>query len=258
MRSCPCLIERKMNTRIIELDETDSTNRFLRGYMPETGEDAVVAVAEYQTAGRGQGTNSWESERGKNILFSILFRPYGVEPARQFVLSMAMAVAAKDVMAHETGGGVSVKWPNDIYWHDYKLGGTLIETAMDSHGMKSCTIGTGLNINQTVFRSDAPNPVSLANITGHEFERRPILDMIINRFKHYINIVRHGDAATIVRIYNDALYRKDGFHKYSNSHGEFEAETVGVEENGRLTLRDRHGKLRGYFFKEVKFIINNK
>lgn len=247
-----------MKTRIIELDETDSTNSFLRGYKAADGNETIVATAEYQTAGRGQGTNSWESERGRNLLFSILFRPSGIEPSRQFVLSMANALVLRDVMEQETGGGISVKWPNDIYWHDRKLGGTLIETSVCCREIKSCIIGTGININQKVFRSDAPNPVSLINITGQETERRDILDRVIARFGHYMKLVERGDTDRIVNMYENVMYRKAGFHLYSDNNGEFEAETVGVEENGKLLLRDHAGMTREYFFKEVKFIINNK
>jgi len=247
-----------MRTKIIELNETDSTNRFLRDYAQKSGEDTVVAVAEYQTAGRGQGCNSWESEPGKNLLFSILVHPAAVYPSRQFVISMAMALALKDVLYTQTGGGISVKWPNDIYWHDLKISGTLIETDVCRQGIRRCIIGTGVNVNQEVFRSDAPNPVSLRNILGHEVERRAVLNGILERFGHYMEMIDGGNAAQVAALYRGALYRGDGFHTYCDRDGVFEAEISGVEESGRLLLRDRSGRIRGYLFKEVKFVINNK
>lgn len=247
-----------MKTRIIELDVTDSTNRFLHDYLPETDNDLVVAVARYQTAGRGQACNSWESEPGENLLFSILVQNISVPPARQFIISMAMAVALKDCLTEIAGSGISVKWPNDIYWCNKKISGTLIETAVCRHGIRRCIIGTGINVNQGTFLSDAPNPVSLRNIMGHEVERRPVLDGIIARFRHNMGMIERGDIHTLTAMYHSALYRREGFHAYSDANGEFEAETVGVEESGRLLLRDTEGMLRKYFFKEVKFIINNK
>lgn len=247
-----------MNIKIIELEKTDSTNRYLHDYVPLPDEDMVVVVAGYQTAGRGQGCNSWESEQGKNLLFSILAHPGGVPPSRQFVISMAMALALCDVLMQETGGGISVKWPNDIYWNDSKISGTLIETAICRNGIKSCIIGTGVNINQEVFRSNAPNPVSLRNILGHDVDCRAVLNRIVARFGHYMDVIAAGRAADIVGMYHKVLYRRTGFHLYCDADGEFEAEVAGVEECGRLMLRDRSGVVRGYFFKEVKFIINNK
>ncbi len=247
-----------MKTKIIELDVTDSTNRFLHDYLPETDNDLVVAVARYQTAGRGQACNSWESEPGENLLFSILVQNISVPPARQFIISMAMAVALKDCLTEIVGSGISVKWPNDIYWRDKKISGTLIETAVCRHGIRRCIIGTGVNINQETFRSDAPNPVSLRNILGHEVEMRTILDDIIDRFCRYMGMIENGNGSSVVATYHSALYRREGFHAYSDADGGFVAETVGVEESGRLLLRDTEGRLRKYFFKEVKFIINNK
>ena len=93
---------------------------------------------------------------------------------------------------------------------------------------------------------------------GHEVERRPVLDGIIARFRHNMGMIERGDIHTLTAMYHSALYRREGFHAYSDANGEFEAETVGVEESGRLLLRDTEGMLRKYFFKEVKFIINNK
>lgn len=258
MRSCLFPTEQTMEIKIIRLDETDSTNRFLHDYVPEEGEDIVVAVAGHQTAGRGQGNNSWESEPGKNLLFSILAHPTYVIPSRQFIISMATALALRDVLTQEAGKGISIKWPNDIYWHDKKISGTLIETAVCRQGIKRCIIGIGININQEVFHSDAPNPVSLRNITGHDTERESILQAIINRFCFYMGMVERGESAAIISLYHKALYRKEGFHAYCDSNGMFDAEIKDIEENGRLLLRDRNGRLRGYFFKEVKFIINNK
>lgn len=108
-----------MNTKIIKLEETDSTNTYLKNYSPSDDEEMVVAVADYQTAGRGQGTHAWESERGKNLLFSILVRPVWVPVTRQFLLSMAGAIALKDVLDTYTEG-ITLKWPNDVYWYDKK------------------------------------------------------------------------------------------------------------------------------------------
>lgn len=163
-----------MNTRIIRLEETDSTNRYLKSYIPEADEEMTVVVADYQSAGKGQGTHSWESERGKNLLFSILVHPHWVPVARQFMLSMAGALALKDALDSYVEG-ITLKWPNDVYWNDKKISGTLIENSIDSHGIKRCVFGIGVNINQAEFHSDAPNPVSLFQILGYKVDREEVL-----------------------------------------------------------------------------------
>ena len=132
------------------MQEVDSTNTFLKGMKACEDDTLIVAVADYQTAGRGQGTHTWESEPGKNLLFSLLMTPTWVPVRQQFLLSEAGALAVKDALDTYTDG-ITLKWPNDVYWNDRKISGTLIETSIDSKGIKRCIFGTGVNINQTEF-----------------------------------------------------------------------------------------------------------
>ena len=244
-----------MKTKIIRLQETDSTNNFLRHYQPQ-GEQITVAVADYQTAGRGQGGNHWESEAYKNLLFSILVFPRMLPVRNQFLLSEAAALAFRNVLATYLGEkDVTVKWPNDIYWHDRKISGTLIETTVTSQGMGRFIIGTGINVNQTTFVSDAPNPVSMAQILGKETDREQLLEELVESFEKFYDMIVDGDYADIAESYMQAMYRRNGFHLYRDSEREFEACVVEVEDDGHLILHDRKGYIRSYGFKEVSFII---
>ena len=177
-----------METKMIRMQEVDSTNTFLKNLKTYDADALTVAVADHQTAGRGQGTHTWESEPGKNLLFSLLTCPTWVPVRQQFLLSEAGALAVKDALDTYTDG-ITLKWPNDVYWNDKKISGTLIETSIDSKGIKRCIFGIGININQMEFRSDAPNPVSLAQILGHEVDREEVLQKIIEAFKKYYLIV---------------------------------------------------------------------
>ncbi len=181
-----------MKTKIIRLEEIDSTNRYLKNYREEGNEEMIVAVADYQAAGKGQGTHTWESEKGKNLLFSIKVYPHWIPVRRQFVLSMAGALAVKDALDSYVEN-IILKWPNDVYWNDKKISGTLIENTIDSKGIKSCVFGIGLNVNQLVFHSDAPNPVSLAQILGHEVDRDEVLEKILDGFEKYYELLRRAD-----------------------------------------------------------------
>ena len=241
-------------TKFINLDETGSTNDYFRNYIPGKNEEMTVVSAKYQTGGRGQGTNKWESEQGKNLLFSILIHPTNMAIGRQFVMSMAEAMAIKEVLDQYTDG-ITVKWPNDIYYKDYKIGGTLIETKISAGHINDFIIGTGLNINQEVFTSDAPNPISLKMITGKEYKTEKILKQIIEKFDENAEILRNGGYGEISEMYHACIYRRDGFHKYRDKDGEFEAAFVEVEDSGRLILRDHDGVIRDYMFKEIEFII---
>ena len=242
-----------METKIIRMEEVDSTNRFLRQMESYDEEALTVAVADYQTAGKGQGTHTWESEAGKNLLFSLLVCPRWVPVRRQFLLSEAGALAIKEVL-DSYAEGFSLKWPNDVYWNDRKISGTLIETSVDSRGIKRCVFGVGVNINQMQFLSDAPNPVSLAQIVGHEVDREEVLQKIIDAFLRYYELLRRADYQDVSGIYHLSLYRRKGYHWYEDADGKFEGAFVEVEDDGHLVLHDKKGVIRSYAFGEIKFV----
>lgn len=238
-----------MDTSIIRIGTTGSTNDLLRAYRGEEGRLMTVAVAECQTAGRGQGTNRWESEDGKNLLFSILTHPTAVPPPQQFVISMAVALAICRTL-DACADGFSIKWPNDIYWRHRKVCGILIENRLAGNCIRDCIIGIGLNVNQQVFRSDAPNPVSLFQITGHEHSRDLLLQNILQAFA----AMPLSDSEAIRTAYMERLYRRQGLFWFKDAGGKFRAEVVTVEPDGHLVLRDEGGALRSYAFKEVEHI----
>ncbi len=272
---------------MIELDETLSTNSFLKDYHPIAPTDITLVTAEYQSAGRGQAGNSWESERGKNLLFSLQVRPSALPAASIFVLSEAIALSLRDAVlqiltsdpynpavqsvtphAVDTIPPVTVKWPNDIYVADSKIAGILIENSFLGNNVEHSIIGCGININQQNFhfpkfaasRSDGtpscPIPVSLFQLLGHETERQIVLETIITAFRRRYEAIQVEGAKAITAIHNDfrqALYRREGFHAYRDATGIFNAEITDVEPSGHLLLCDANGHLRRYAFKEVSF-----
>ena len=233
-----------MEWKIVHIDETDSTNHWLR---TQGGEDDLVVWADFQTAGRGCGTNSWESERGQNLTFSILLHPQDIPASRQFHISIAISLAICEALGQQIGD-LSIKWPNDIYWRNAKIAGILIENTLKGTTIKDCIIGIGLNVNQRAFRSDAPNPVSLWQIHGQTTDREQLLHDVLHSFERYL-------YADIRAQYLAKLYRRKGFHPYADEGGAFMAELADVEDDGHLLLRDEAGQLRRYAFKEVSFII---
>lgn len=237
---------------IIHLSSVDSTNNYLMAYKPREDETMTVVYADEQTAGRGQGSNHWESEPGKNLTFSVLVHPTMVPVMRQFLLSEAGALALWDVLGQYLGADdVKMKWPNDIYWKDKKISGTLIETRLGGGHVKDCVYGIGIDVNQEKFVSDAPNPVSMKQILGHDVDLKELLNKIIDSFKKYYAAIENGEYAAISELYHSGLYRAHGFHRYKDKDGEFEAAIVEVEDSGNLILRDREGCIRSYAFKEV-------
>lgn len=242
-------------------DSIGSTNTYLRELNGgDPAYDYEVAVADFQTAGRGQKGNTWESEQGKNLLFSILAHPKGIRVQEQFYISEAIALAVSDaviaVAGPEYAADFSVKWSNDIYYKDFKMAGILIENTLQGSSILDTVVGVGLDVNQEVFVSDAPNPISLKNITGRDYDRDALLDDIIARFIGYME--KDPDARFQVdQLYRDRLYRRHGYHRFRDESGVFEACIEGIRPDGCLMLQTRSGEHRTYEFKQVQFILGS-
>jgi BirA family biotin operon repressor/biotin-[acetyl-CoA-carboxylase] ligase len=240
---------------IVHITETDSTNLWVKSHRKD---DSFCVVADYQTAGRGCGTNTWESERGKNLLFSLLLHPRQIPASNQFHISMAVSLGIIEALGQHVlrsegrsvacNGDLSIKWPNDIYWCNRKIGGILIENTLKGNVIKDSIIGVGLNVNQREFHSDAPNPVSMWQICEQETDREQLLQNILKCLDNYLY---HDIKAQ----YCAMLYRCRGFHPFADKYGAFRAEIIDVEDDGHLLLRDDNGKKRCYAFKEVQFVI---
>ena len=239
---------------IIQLQEVDSTNNYLRALQEkEEQEEGTVVAAYEQSAGRGQRGNTWEAEAGKNLTFSMIFHPQELMASDQFIISQLVSTAIKEVLDRYIPD-VSIKWPNDIYYQDKKIGGILIENDLSGYEVFQTIIGIGINVNQDLFLTNAPNPVSMYQITGEEYD----LDKLLNEFASqiYINYLDMLDGAEheIKEVYKNSLYRRKGMHAYEDENGIFLAEVVKTESTGHLVLRDSEGIVRRYAFKEVRFV----
>lgn len=235
------------------LHETTSTNSYLDELCNNSSVEELTSVyTDFQTAGRGQRGNSWESEDGANLLFSFVLYPDFLEARKQFYLSQITALALQEVLSQYTDG-IRIKWPNDIYWKDKKICGTLIENDLTGIHISRSISGTGVNLNQERFISDAPNPVSLFQITGQRYDRKKILHQLMERVAHYYTLLKNGETELIASRYQDVLYRKEGFYPYTDKDGSFRARICGIEPSGALILEDESGKRREYMFKEVSF-----
>ncbi len=245
---------------IIHLASTTSTNdemqKLLNANTPDLQEGTLI-YADEQTKGRGQVGNSWESETGKNLTGTIVLFPDFLKADEQFLITQMGALAVVDFLtkyAHLTN--VTVKWPNDVYWNDKKISGTLNEAMLMGKSIDYVMLGVGINLNQSTFRSDAPNPVSVVQITGQEFNQTKAAVLfrqcVMERYMQLAN----GDGSDIRRDYMACLYRKDGFYAYADERGErFEAEIVTIHPAGEFELRLRSGEHRTYLFKQVHYIL---
>ncbi len=246
------------------IETINSTNDYLKQHPDET----VVRTA-FQTAGRGQQGNGWESERGQNLLFSTRLKT-SLPADEQWSINMLVAVALWRAVASCTMYNVqctkdklSIKWPNDLYWGDKKLAGILIEHTLSGGRIADSIVGIGLNLNQTMWRSDAPNPVSLKQITGEEYDAEPMMQAFLNELADLM-----ANASNLKQEYMSALYRREGWFWWEErevstaptmngqrTEQSFEARIADITEHGELVLQTRDNQLRTYHFKQIKYIL---
>ncbi len=242
---------------IIQIREVDSTNAYIMREAPNLT-PPVMVIAHTQTAGQGQRGNSWESEPGKNLTFSIFFRPSELPPMAQFAMSEAVALAVVDFL-REHGIEAKVKWPNDIYVGDKKICGILIRHSVMGGYVSNSVIGVGVNVNQQEFLSDAPNPVSMWQITRKKYELPFLEKEIAEIMECRLELIRTEEARTALhKEFMSNLWRGDGrMHPFSDTAtGEnFMAKIEDIASHGPITLRLADGTHRTYAFKEMAFVM---
>ena len=216
--------------------------------------DLLAAVAEEQTAGRGQRGNRWYSETGRNLLFSVLTEPPCVQAPEAFILSQAMALAiARTLEERLPEREVRIKWPNDIYVAGRKVCGILIENDLQGKRLVRSIIGCGINVNQTDFPDGLAAPAtSLALETGREEDRERLLDDVLTAFEVLYRRLCEGQCEDIRRDYHERLYLRGVKCRFEDAGGVFEGRISRVEHDGHLIIEDAGGEARRYAFKEVK------
>ena len=248
------------------IKQTYSTSTLLRELYTEHLPHLYTIRTDFQTAGRGQAGNSWESQEGKNLLFSALLRYNNIRAIEQWRLSMLVAVALWDVLAkHLPQNALSIKWPNDIYYGDKKLVGILIENALEGAYVGYSIAGIGVNLNQTTWQSNAPNPISMKQITGQDYDAEELM----NEWIHSMNEWEVRTTEEIKTAYMQHLYRREGWHMYverevsiaptaiaqSGTAGAFSANIAGITPQGELVLRTEDNKEKTYHFKQIRFVL---
>lgn len=238
---------------LIILEEAASTNTELRGMVD--AEHGTIVAARRQTAGRGQRGNTWESEAGANLTFSILVRPKAIPPSKQMAISRAVSLAIVRWLDRYLNEEVAIKWPNDIYVGDKKICGILIEHVLTSGRIDRTIIGVGININQRKFLSDAPNPVSLSQLTGKSYPLDKMLEEVSGEIIALVEAENEAGGELTEEDYMFRLWRREGYYRYRDAEGEFMARIANVASDGILTLERADGTMSKYAFKEVAAIL---
>jgi BirA family biotin operon repressor/biotin-[acetyl-CoA-carboxylase] ligase len=263
----------------IELQSIDSTNKYAMGlvhgdHLPDGQDEAQHGIAIFsheQTAGKGQRGKKWVSEKGLNIALSILLNPYPLSVQDQFQLSICVAVSVHEFFVKYAGNETKIKWPNDFYWRDRKAGGILIENVIGSSELgvqssesgdviaskakqwKWSVIGIGININQTTFSADLPNPVSLKQINGKNFDPLEMAKELCSILEKNYQLLIAGKFEDLFNYYHTHLYKKDETVKLKKGSRVFETTIKGVSTSGQLITQ--HLIEERFEFGEIEWVI---
>lgn len=258
----PTLRDRWPALQVLLLDSTDSTNNWMHRHRDLVQRGPALVVSDSQTAGRGSGTNHWESAPGCNLTFSLLMCPATLPARRMWALSEAMSLAVclglEQTMAglgRARDGRFAIKWPNDVYHADGKVCGMLIENELQARLVDRSVMGVGINVNQTQFVSDAPNPLSLAQIAGTHVSRLQVMATVLSCAADCLALVERGEYDRLHALYLSRVYRWHEWHSFVDAEGTREGSITDVRPDGHLVITDREGQERTYAFGEIKYII---
>jgi BirA family biotin operon repressor/biotin-[acetyl-CoA-carboxylase] ligase len=241
---------------LIKLSAVDSTNNFLKNLLSKSEPlpEGTVIMADDQFAGRGMQENVWKVEPGKNLTISLLLKPSFLALNKQFLLNMAISIAINNTLSTYLPKGLSVKWPNDIYYNEVKLGGVLIENSITGNSIKNTVVGIGINVNQALFPVElAQKATSLYQILQENVNLQVLLADLCSQIEaSYLQLkgnkddmIRKAYVGRLYKINTSALYRQNG--------EVFEGIITGVSDLGLLNI-NKNGKLVQFNFKEIEFI----
>ena len=216
--------------------------------------EGTVIITDNQTAGRGQRGNIWEASSGENLTFSLIIKPNFLKASNQFQLNVAISMGVFDFLSEFIDENLSVKWSNDIYHGDKKMGGILIENSLQGYQIGHSIIGIGLNINQLEFNN--LRATSLRNITQNplKYDLSEMLKRLLeNLEKNYLKI-KNDNYESLKIKYLSNLFRFQKYHYFKRNGQQFLGKITGVDETGKLGI-ETDGCVNYFDFKEVEFIF---
>jgi BirA family biotin operon repressor/biotin-[acetyl-CoA-carboxylase] ligase len=245
----------------IHLTQIDSTNTYAKQFIGQKGTDGLLITASFQTAGKGQGGNRWESEKNKNIIASLLVYPRFLLGANSFLLSVITSLAIqKALQALAPQEAFKIKWPNDIFAKQKKIAGILIETQYKANFIDNAIIGFGVNINQQAM-NDLPYATSLTCLTGEFWNIERALVLILEYFENYYLTLKNNHYSILLEEYNQALLFKDQIQRFLSRDKKQQAPSLwegsirGLNAQGKLVVANLAGKEFSYHPDEIKLVI---
>lgn len=243
-------------------DELPSTNDWAAEFIanpPSTKTkppEGTVVRADNQTAGRGQHGSAWESAGGKNLLLSVILYPTWLKVQNQFFLSMAVALALRDLVENNSpAAATKIKWPNDLYLGEKKTAGILIQNSISGAQIQHSIAGIGLNVNQSEFPESLPNATSMARFFGQTFNLDELAENLFECLERRYLQLKAGNCPAIKAEYEEHLWRRGQAAQFARSPGgeTFEGIIHGVTHEGFLQIETKNG-LEDFEVKSLKFL----
>jgi BirA family transcriptional regulator, biotin operon repressor / biotin---[acetyl-CoA-carboxylase] ligase len=232
----------------------EAANLLLTDDLPE----GTAIVTDQQTKGRGQRGNRWEAEAGQNLTVSFVLKPTFLVAQEQFWLNIAVSLAINDLLTPLLpAGGLRIKWPNDVYVFDRKLGGVLLENTLQGYSVGHSVVGIGLNINQTAFGLPTATSLQLEAPIETGYQLPALLTALCEQLeKRYLQLrLGRSDAqrTQLRATYLNHLYRFGQPARYEADGEPFVGSIIDVDATGRLGIWHA-GQVRYFGFKEVSFM----
>ena len=240
--------------QLLWLPACPSTNSEAHQLLRENrASEGCTVITDHQTAGRGQRGNQWEAAAGENLTLSVVWLPTFLEASQQFLLSQAVALGVYDWAQTllQATPQLRLKWPNDLYFGNKKLGGILIENSLSGAKIQSSIVGIGLNINQQHFA--VPTATSLAAVTGHAFRREVLAASLLECLEQRYLQLRAGRVSSLQRDYLAVLYRYGEWHDYEVAGQRVRGRLAGVGTDGRLAVELAQG-VQHFGLQEIKYL----
>jgi len=241
----------------LDFDTLPSTNEYAMNLLSKSKpSEGTVISTRYQSAGRGQYGSDWHSESGKAITLSVIFYPLFLNIRKQFDLNMAIALGVYDCLRENCCiVDLSIKWPNDIYVGNSKLGGILIQNTISKGKITASVVGIGLNLNQHRFPNNLPNPTSILLESGIEHDRDEFINQLCSYLESYYLLLKASKIGELRERYYKALYNFQISTEYERTDGSrFKGVIRGIRREGRLCVENEDGVVEAFGFKEIKWV----
>jgi BirA family transcriptional regulator, biotin operon repressor / biotin---[acetyl-CoA-carboxylase] ligase len=213
----------------------------------------TVILADFQTGGRGQKGNAWESDSGKNLIFSVALDTSFLLATEQFYISMAMSLAVEATLRAFDIEDIKIKWPNDVFLKNKKTGGMLIENKLRGEYLRSSVVGIGLNVFQNEFSNKFATSLTLNSLSS-KLSLKALTENLCEQIEKYFEYLQNKDFSFLHSQYLKTIFKMGQEHDFQVLDQIFSAQIFTIETEGKLVLKKESEFLK-FEIKEIKYLF---